>query len=549
MESLRKLRRAKRIKETMISRLIAVLVLVVFIIVLEVTAFLTVRSGAMMAYAGETGDEDVIIIPVDAGESTSGDEVPGNESKEKKEEKQEEPAVPNVKITITEPSGWHRKEATVKISAEDTENSGDFVIKSVKGKIGQGGSWTDITDTMSLELSENCTVYVEITDTKDRVYTKNKRITCFDLSKPTLNAAVNNGTLTVDTSDNDSGVRAVYVNGFEFTDLGEGTLVIRMQQFDTGYESFVIQAVDYAGNMSDTYRVNNPYYKRKDGTGKENKVLPESAEATKPASATGTVTDHIKTDGEGNTLVDLFSNALSSVGSVSSDSKSDEKKKALVEADRYEAAEAEIVPGKGREFYTIEAKSGKVFYLIIDRDGDDETVHFVTDITENDLLNVTEERSGTLPRNAADVDNGEMVMESALPNNNLQTEVPEESGIADLFGKQETEITEEAVSVDETSANEAAADESTEEDTGRKALIFRMILFAIAGLIAAFIYGLKKMRRERDGNFLEEEDDSEEGDYPDDEEPESTEDDGFYDESEKSDETEGDDTEVREEET
>lgn len=549
MESLRKLRRAKRIKETMISRLIAVLVLAVFIIVLEVTAFLTVRSGAMMAYAGETGDEEVIVIPVTDG-SASGDEVSGNDAEKKKEEKQEEPAVPNVKITIKEPSGWHRKSADVKISAEDTESGGDFVIKSVKGKIGQGGSWTDITDNMSLELCENATVYVEVTDTKDRTYTKNKRITCFDLSKPTLNAAVNSGSLSIDTSDSDSGVKAVYVNGFEFTDIGEGTLVIRMQQFDTGYESFVIQAVDYAGNMSDTYRVNNPYYKKKDGSSKDNKMLPESAEATKPSSATATVTDHVKTDGDGNTLANLFSNALSAAGSVSSDSKSDEKKKALAEADRYEVAEAETVPGKGREFYTIEAKSGKVFYLIIDRDGDNETVHFVTDITENDLLNVTEERSETLPQNAAAIDNGEMVMESALPNNNLQAEEPEEeTDLKALFGKQEAESTEVAVSADGTSENETAADDLPEKDEAKKGLIFRLILFVIAGLIAAFIFWLKKMKKIRDGNFFEDEDDpDEEGYYPDDE-PESTEDDGFYDSPEEPGETEGEGIEAPEAET
>ena len=78
------------------------------------------------------------------------------------------------------------------------------------------------------------------------------------------------------------------------------------------------------------------------------------------------------------------------------------KEKALAEADRDEkSGETETVPGKGREFYTIMTKTGKVFYLVIDRTKDEETVHFLTDITENDLLNVTQDNKPTLPQNSA----------------------------------------------------------------------------------------------------------------------------------------------------
>ena len=72
----------------------------------------------------------------------------------------------------------------------------------------------------------------------------------------------------------------------------------------------------------------------------------------------------------------------------------------------------------GKEFYTIEAASGKVFYLIIDRDGQEEMVYFLTEITENDLLNVTTDNSETLPKNSAALESQIPVTESALPNNN-----------------------------------------------------------------------------------------------------------------------------------
>lgn len=47
--------------------------------------------------------------------------------------------------------------------------------------------WMDITDLMSVDMSENGTIYVEVTDTKGRNYSKNARIVCFDFTKPTLN--------------------------------------------------------------------------------------------------------------------------------------------------------------------------------------------------------------------------------------------------------------------------------------------------------------------------------------------------------------------------
>ena len=42
--------------------------------------------------------------------------------------------------------------------------------------------------------------------------------------------------------------------GYEFTDLTGGTLNIRLQQFDAGYEYFTISAMDNAGNMSEVYK-------------------------------------------------------------------------------------------------------------------------------------------------------------------------------------------------------------------------------------------------------------------------------------------------------
>ena len=94
------------------------------------------------------------------------------------------------------------------------------------------------------------------------------------------------------------------MNGYEFTELTNGTLNIRLQQFDAGYEYFTISAMDNAGNMSEVYKTKIRITKtlRTRAMKTRQKQLPVNAEATKPGNATGTVTEHTKTDGDGNTV-------------------------------------------------------------------------------------------------------------------------------------------------------------------------------------------------------------------------------------------------------
>ena len=316
---------------------------------------------------------------------------------------------PNVTIQINQPDGWHNDKATVTFTVADVAHTGNFEIAKIQAKVGQNGSWTDVTEDRKLEVSENCSVYVQVTDQKDHTYERSRAIKCFDTTKPTLNAAVSDGLLSVQVHDTDSGAKAVYVNGYEFTNLTNGTLNIRLQQFDAGYQYFTITAMDHAGNMSEVYKTANPYYKDPADESDENPAeqLPESAEATKPGSATATVTEHTKTDSNGNT--------------TSQTSAAEQKKQAFAEADKAEQEELgqEEESGLGKEFYTIQTATDKVFYLIIDRDGEQEMVYFLTEITENDLLNVTSDNSETLPKNSAALESA-IPADSALPNNNTE---------------------------------------------------------------------------------------------------------------------------------
>ena len=351
---------------------------------------------------------------------------------------------PNVVISINSPAGWYTEKAAVTFSVSDAAHTGNFEAVLIQAKVGQNGSWTDVTEDKKLEISENCTVYVQVTDQKGNTYERNKAIRCFDTTKPTLNAAVSDGLLSIQVHDTDSGAKAVYVNGYEFTELTNGTLNIRLQQFDAGYEYFTISAMDNAGNMSEVYKTKNPYYKDPADESDENPAeqLPVNAEATKPGNATATVTEHTRTDSDGNTI---------------SQTPEEQKKEEFAKADAAEKAESgdsEKEPSEqGKEFYTIQTASDKVFYLIIDRDGEDEMVYFLTEITENDLLNVTSDNSETLPKNSAALESAIPTGEGALPNNN--GEMPEDTQQAGE-DTEDAENTEDVEGTEETESEEKA---------------------------------------------------------------------------------------------
>ena len=421
---------------------------------------------------------------------------------------------PNVSISINKPDGWFHDTVTVTFKVADVAHTGNFEIAKIQAKVGQNGSWTDVTEDKKLEISENCTVYVQVTDQKGNTYERNRAVKCFDTTKPTLNAAVSDGLLSVQVHDTDSGAKAVYVNGYEFTELTNGTLNIRLQQFDAGYEYFTISAMDNAGNMSEVYKTKNPYYKDPADESDENPAeqLPVNAEATKPGNATATVTEHTRTDSDGNTI---------------SQTPEEQKKEEFAKADAAEKAESgdteKEQSGQGKEFYTIQTASEKVFYLIIDRDGEEEMVYFLTEITENDLLNVTSDNSETLPKNSAALESAIPTGEGALPNNN--GEMPEDT-------QQAEEDTEDVENTEDVEGTEETEPEEKAEEPNPVISYILMGALAIAFIGGAYYFKVVRKKKE---DFIEDEDEDEEDDEEyenEDEEPENSSGDEFFEDEE-----------------
>lgn len=418
---------------------------------------------------------------------------------------------PNVTITITAPDGWSNDKAKITIAVRDAKNTGNFEIVKIEAKIGQNGSWQDITEDKYIEITENCSVYVQVTDQNGKVYSKNRSIRCFDRTNPTLNAAVSNGLLTVVGHDNDSGIKAFYVNGYEFTEFTNNTLNIRLQQFDTGYEYFTVQAMDKAGNMSEVYKTKNPYYDDdpSDDDDKGASTLPTNATASNPSHATAEVTEHTKTDSQGNTTY--------------SSKQEQEKHQSMAEADAAEEAEKqgdsdEERAETGKEFYTIQTQSEKVFYLIIDRDGEEERVYFLTEIDENDLMNTTSNNSETLPKNSAALESAIPTNDAALNNNNVESEVTVSDGVVS-----ENDATEE------TEEEQPEEEEPVVEEPKTQSSMATYLIIGIigAGAIGAWYY--LKMVKGKKEDFLDEDDeeDDEEEIYESDDDDENDGDDFF----------------------
>ena len=406
---------------------------------------------------------------------------------------------PSVKITINTPSGWHNDTAKVIVKVEDTIVSGNFTIQTVKAKVGQNGSWTDITEDMYIEISENSTIYVQVTDQKGKTYEKNRYIKCFDFTKPTLNAAVSDGLLSIQAYDTDSGIKAIYVNGYEFTDHTNGALNIRLQQFDAGYQYFTISAMDNAGNISEIYKTANPYYtdpETKDSNEKDPaEQLPVDASATQPSSATAQVTEHTKTDSNGNTISETGNGTGTGTSSTKQSPGTGDTTGSTEKNSESSTSE------QGKEFYTIQTASEKVFYLVIDRDGDEEKVYFLTEVSENDLLNTTSDNSETLPKNSAALESAIPIKDAALDNNNT-----------DATGnkKQDAETVEENT---EDSTEEGSEPETTEQKQDGSGFSYLIMGIAAAAVIGV-VYVIKAKKKKE--NFIDDDEDELEDDYEED---------------------------------
>lgn len=265
-----------------------------------------------------------------------------------------------------------------------------------------------------------------------RVYAQSNEMEEEDYIKPTVNGYISNQKLVVEAYD-ESGIKVIYINDYEFLDVPEGRLSIQLQQFDAGYEYFTVTALDNAGNLSDEYLIQNPYFGQEENYAGE---LPVDASPSGETEAKADVTEYTEVKGD---------------------------------------------DGSVKVFYTFETENGKVFYLIINRTQNSEEVHFLTDVSENDLLNTTSDNSEVLPKNSA-------ALSSGLP------------------VTQEPKIEEQPESEEETTEEVETQVPEPEEPVNEDKPMGTYIVLGIVGAIAiGLTYYFKVVRKKEE--FLDEEDD------------------------------------------
>lgn len=339
-------------------------------------------------------------------------------------------AAENNSIDIEKPSGWKQGETTITVTTNVGKLGEGVTITKLEAKVGENGSWTDITESHTISIDKNETVYVRATDSEGNVYEQNRSIKCYDSEKPTLAASLTDGVLTIQGKDTISGIASITVNGTEYRDLTDGTLKIQLTQKDFTTKKIEITATDTAGNTSDKYSLQNPYYEwavkqaiaqsadasgnnatTTTPTGEEQQVtspLPQDAKPSEPTTSTGTVEDRTVTGieqelAEQNETVDKISSTTTAAG---------------------------------KEFYTISTKSGKVFYLIIDNEQSQDNVYFLTEVDEQDLMNFSLSDTVTLP----DVDTVYATVDGE--DDQTETSAPEEESTEESEAPEEPEVQE-----------------------------------------------------------------------------------------------------------
>ncbi|MEI3132710.1 MAG: hypothetical protein V8S75_00885 [[Ruminococcus] torques] len=81
-----------------------------------------------------------------------------------------------------------------------------------------------------------------------------------DTTPPELTASLDGGTLKVESSDDNSGVEAVFVDGNRINSLTNGAAKVTLKDYAGTEKQVIVYAQDYAGNRSKAVKFDNPYY-------------------------------------------------------------------------------------------------------------------------------------------------------------------------------------------------------------------------------------------------------------------------------------------------
>lgn len=228
-----------------------------------------------------------------------------------------------------------------------------------------------------------------------------------DTTPPILTAVLEGETVKIESSDDNSGVEAVYIDGTRVNSLANGKASVLLKDYAGTDKQVSVYAVDYAGNRSDTVKLDNLYYQE---TASAEETTASSQSAQSSVSVTKLVQTQATSSGVGTSATSSASDSTVTQSSETTDTETtDSSSVDTSESDVSSIPEGAFTPeGTGtvqdsatgeegdKQFYTITTESGNVFYLIIDGKRDDNNVYFLNGVTEADLMALAEKDDGSV---------------------------------------------------------------------------------------------------------------------------------------------------------
>ena len=234
-----------------------------------------------------------------------------------------------------------------------------------------------------------------------------------DTTPPELTASLDGDTLKIESSDDNSGVEAVFVDGNRIGTLTNGAASVTLKDYAGTEKQVSVYAQDYAGNRSKTVKFENPYYEEPAPTEKPaaatqedqggTAAKPAQAQAASPGSTNSNSGSSHSGNGSNtgtNTGANTGGNTASGTNGGGSDSQEETASAipdgAFTPEGTGTVLDTAIGEDGDKQFYTITSEDGNVFYLIIDGKRDGNNVYFLNGVTEADLMALAEKSGDTM---------------------------------------------------------------------------------------------------------------------------------------------------------
>ena len=324
------------------------------------------------------------------------------------------------KITVVSPAKWQKDKAAAKINIVDVNDTGWANIRIV---VATENGWQTVVDGddqstgYSVELRENATIHVSITDHAGNVQAKSEAISCFDSTPPTVKAGVSGEVICIEATDSTSGVAAVYVNGHKLKYSGT-TLDANIREYADGRKQIAIYAVDLAGNVSQKVYVKNPFYGRDDSGLSGNDSKPSAtkkpssggAKTTPKPTATPMPTDVPQATMQPQTTaapdIDALYALLAQLAGGAETGEPTEGKPFSM-GGNMKTVDLLYSKATNKQFITVQTRKGETYYLVIDydkpldKDGEQYETYFLNLVDDRDLFGVVSKDEQPTPEPTA----------------------------------------------------------------------------------------------------------------------------------------------------